>query len=327
MRKSVARSTIQGLLTALILLFTCHGTVLATEARVGAYVTGLRDLNMRDKTFDADIWLWAITPSGVTSPLKTMEYTNSKQVRTSYESSQTIDGKAWHQIKASGTFYQHWDLSRFPFDRQVLLIRVEESLSDETALTYVVDTPNSSISKQLVVDGWAITDFKIRGASFTYNSTYGDPRLDPGASSHYPGLIMEITMARKEMMSFVLLAMPVYVAVMVSFLTFFMSLENSSLNSPRYSMIAGSLFLIIINLRAASDQIGASSGVGLIQAIHLLAMVSVLLITTVVIRGQIRMEKGVAVDVIAADCRKIAITLACLFILINVGMIAMAAFG
>jgi hypothetical protein len=301
--------------------------VLAPEAHIGAYVTGLRDLNMQDKSFDADIWFWATTPPDVASPLKTMEFTSAKEVKLNYEASQPADDKLWHQVKVSGKFYQNWDLRRYPFDKQVLIISVEEALSDEESLTYAIDRQNSSVSDSLSVEGWTLTGFQIRGAPVRHHSTFGDPRLEPGASSQYAGLTVEITLARQEVMSFFLLTIPAYVAVMVSFLTFFMRMSNTSLNSPRYSMLAGSLFLLIINLRSASDQIGPTSGVGLIQAIHLLAMVCVLLITAAGIRWQGRLDNGVAAEIVNRDRQRIAALLVGLFVLSNAGMIGVAAAG
>jgi hypothetical protein len=308
----------------ILLVLLWPGIALAAEARIGAYVTGLRDINIRENSFNADIWLWAISPPEAGSPLKTMEFTNAKQVKLAFESAQPVDGKVWHQVKVSGSFHQRWDLHQYPFDKQQLRINIEEALADEDALTYAVDSENSSINQLMKVAGWAVVDFKISGGPVSHQSTFGDPRLKPGANSKYAGLTLEITLARQEVISFLLLTMPVYVAVLVSFLTSAIRLQNASMNSPRYSLLAGSLFLIIINLRAANDQIDATGGIGLIPGIHMLAMVCVLLITCAAIWGQRRLERGVATVVIDSDNFRTTVLLGTLFALSNAAMIAAA---
>lgn len=291
---------------------------------IGAYVTGLRDVNTRTRTFDADIWFWALTPKGAPDPIQTMEFTNAKVLKLTYPFKQTVGNQTWYQDKVSGTFFEAWDLRNYPFDKHVLTINVEEALLDTTGLTYRVDSQNSSLNSAIHLDGWKTTGFTMRARPVTHATTFGDPSLPPGSSSTYAGLALDVGVVRSDSMAFIQLIMPVYVAILSALLITMLSFTNDKLTSPRYSMLAGALFLIVINLRAVNDQIGSVDGLAFIQTIHVGALVTILLVTLFSALSQKHLERGVSEEQVARSNIITTASVAGAFVVFNLVVILTA---
>jgi hypothetical protein len=83
-------------------------------------------------------------------------------------------------------------------------------------------------------------------------------------------------------------------------------------------MLAGSLFLIVINLRAVNEQIGVADGIGFIQEIHIASMLVILTVTLLSVWAQKRIEQGVAIQAITRTNLSVATVVGILFLLINV---------
>lgn len=295
------------------------------EVKIGAYISNLGDFKPAAGTFDAGIWWWALTSKEGASPLKEMELVNGKSTRWAYESVQPANGVQWYQGKLTGTFRQTWDLRNFPFDRHVLTIRVEEAQQDSTQLKYIADTNNSSINEAISIPGWKVTSFAIHGGDSTYNSTFGDPNLSPGASSNYSGATLEIGVQRTEFSSFIQLTAPVYVAFFVTILSFFLNIDISSMSSPRFSLLAGSLFMLVINLRAVNDQTGVANGLGLVHSIHICAQVCALIAILFSVKSRGWLDKGMPATKVTAINRMCAMTMVAAFGVANLVLLYGAA--
>ncbi len=260
---------------------------------VGAYLTSIHDFNFTGQTFGADIWLWTHTSSeGERKPLETMEFTNARSTTPSLDSYAVKNGIRWGQRKVCGTYTQHWDLRNFPFDRHKLEIHIEEGIDDTTALTYEVDTRNSSYRKDIQLDDWKITDFRIVNDPVTHSSTFGDPALAPGSSSQYAGITLNIDVERKEVMSYIKLTAVAYIAFLLMLVSFFLHLDGGfRFLDSRIALLAGALFATVINMSAASSALGSRDRITLVDKVHIVTLCHILLgaLLTVVARYLLKM--------------------------------------
>ena len=79
-----------------------------------------------------------------------------------------------------------WDISKFPFDEQQLLIQLEDAKYDASQVIYIADSANSKVDCSFNSKEWTIKSFKIKADKRTYKTTYGNPELS--GSSSYPQL-------------------------------------------------------------------------------------------------------------------------------------------
>jgi hypothetical protein len=266
----------------------------AESCLVGAYLTSIHDLNFPGRAFGADIWLWTHTSSeSERNPLKTMEFTNAKSTSASLDSYMVKDAIHWGQRKVCGTYTQHWDLRNFPFDRHKLEIHIEEGIYDTTALTYEVDTQNSSYRKDIQLGAWKITDFRIINDPVTHSSTFGDPASKPGSSSQYAGVTLLITVERKEVMSYIKLTAVAYIAFLLMLVSFFLHLDGGfRFLDSRIALLAGALFATVINMSAASSALGSWDKITLVDKVHIVTLCHILLGALLTVLARVLLKRG-----------------------------------
>lgn len=286
----ICRIVSPGLLTSLIIIASsvllsyappalAEPTESPKTCLVGVYIGSLHDFNLAEKSFDVDFWAWSVCPSEDMQPLKTMSIVNTKEVTTSYDAAlkkKNIYGLFssqeyvyWSTRKVSATINYNWNIYNYPFDRHVLEISLEESVEDATQFVYTVDESRSSIRNNMYLEGWRITDFKIKQTKIPYQTTFGDPELPTDAGSEYSRMTIAISISRDKIISFFKLTAGVYAAFAISLLSLFYDSGQTSLMSARSSILVGSLFAALVNMRVIDAVLGRTEGLTLVDKIHI----------------------------------------------------------
>ncbi|HEY9627154.1 MAG TPA: hypothetical protein V6C84_07620 [Coleofasciculaceae cyanobacterium] len=251
--------------------------------RIGSYITSLHDLNPADRSFGAEFWLWSVCPSKELQPLKRMEVVNATSTEISNESELERQDKIgafrqqgevyWFQQKVKATLRHDWDIQNYPFDRHVLEIPIEETVYDTTNFVYTPDTANSTYKQDMHLDGWQITNFQVKQSGTTYKSTFGDPELSSGEST-YTRLALVVSVQRQSVFSFLKVASGVYAAFLICLLSFFLKITEVT---SRISMLSGSLFAALVNMRGVEAVLGRTEQVTLLDKIHILTLAYVVI--------------------------------------------------
>lgn len=172
-----------------------------------------------------------------------------------------------------------WDVSCFPFDKQLLKIEIEDSEYDTSQLTYIADKINSRIDTSFNSNEWHIEKFEIYGDVRTYQTTYGNPALS--GKSSYPRIVAEIIIQRNN--SWIMLAKMLtgaYVAFFISCLVFFVSSENQD---SRFGLCVGALFAAIGNKYIVESIVPTSTTNSLMDNVHNLTFTFILLIVVIIV--------------------------------------------
>ena len=233
-------------------------------------VISLHDLNMTTASFGADLWVWSTCPSRELRPLEVMDFPTAVRVDTRLESTLERNGVWWWYLKVSGVFRQHWDVRRYPFDRHVLRIPMENTNAPASEFSYRADRRGSRLGRDISVDGWQVSNFDIRAQTYIYDTTFGDPAFAGKEQSDYSRLEMSISIARTKRWSFVTLVAGVYIAFALSCLTFLLGPYNGR---RRTNLIAGTLFAVVVNQRVADSVIGRTEHITFLDQIHLVGMI------------------------------------------------------
>jgi hypothetical protein len=242
--------------------------------RIGAYLVSLNKLDPARGTFDADLWLWSVGRSPARDPLQSMEFVNADRVTSGLESSTQRGELFWRQRKISGTFRHNWDLRNFPFDRQMLTIAIEEGVSDANTLVYEPDKTNTGYRPQYELRGWRVTSIALSSGVIHYATTFGDPAAARG--SDYAEMQLAVTLTRTGLAAFLNLSAPLYAAFLLTSVSF---LLGSSVVTARMSLLAASLFAVVINIRTTSDMLGGAHGPTLIDKFNILGLAAIVAAT------------------------------------------------
>lgn len=242
-----------------------------TVCSVGVFLSGLHDIDTRAGRFGADFWAWSVC-TGNRNALQTAEWLNAAEQVQSLEYADPTPFGLWSQRKVAGVYRQTFDVRNYPFDRHTLRVMVEDTKDDATTLQYIGDDRRSSMARALEVEGWRVTRFAVEGREEVYFTAFGDPTLPDDAKTIYPHLEILIDIQRSDLWTFWKLVAPLYIAALLTLLTFLMHDDEGKYLSPRLGLLAGTLFAIVLNMRSVEDVVGETSGLGLMDKIHLLAL-------------------------------------------------------
>lgn len=109
-------------------------------------------------------------------------------------------------------------------------------------------------------------------------------------------------------------------------LAFFLDSRQTSLMSARMSMIVGSLFAVIVNLRATEGVLGRAEGLTLVDRIHMLALLVVFLSGVCAILSRWLVERSADLSPVWFD-RRAAVVLGAVFIASNTWLVLAAQTG
>jgi hypothetical protein len=106
---------------------------------------------------------------------------------------------------------------------------------------------------------------------------------------------LKIELQRKDLNGFLKLSAGAFAAAGLAFVSYFLHLDSSATLGPRFSLLAGSMFAVVISLRSASNDLGSVAYLTLLDCIHL-AVISYILIaagTDIYILYQIQKHNNV----------------------------------
>ncbi len=251
------------------------------KCNTGIFITSLYDLKPALNTFRANFWLWSTCPSENNLPMKNIEVIKAQKVFSNLQFHEKKDGLYWSQRQFQAVIHHKWNFSNFPFERQVLKIELEDGVNDATSLVYVPDIKNSTYNPKIKLDGLKITDFKLHERKISYPTTFGDPSLSK-PNSNYSRLVASITVARSGLSGFFFkLHAATYIAFALTLVSFFLHPTQASIFSARMSLLVGSLFAVVVNLRAAGAILGHTNSLTLVDKIHITTMVYIFSAVTI----------------------------------------------
>ncbi len=291
---------------------------------VGLDVLSVHNLNLANGTFDATFWMWSVCPNGTESVLKQADFVNANAATMVKYSSVVVDGLVWESAEVYGTFRHRWNLTHFPFDRQVLVIDMEDSERDASALVYQADASGSAHEPDLMPGGWHVTDFQVDATDHPYDTTYGNPR-DPTGTSVYSRWTASLTVKRTDLSSFFKLTFVVYIAFLISLISYFLSLRSSNLLIARLTITTAALFAVAVNLNTVTGALGSADSLTMVDQIHIAALVAILVDGVAALVTQIMENRDHPAERIIRFNYRVMIVVVVIFIAANIWFIGRAA--
>ena len=305
---------------------SADGSNAPATCRVGLALESVHNINLNNDTTDADFWIWSVCADDRFKPLSTMQFVNANSVRMSMEGEAVVDGLYWTYARVSGTFRHFWDLERFPFDRQVFQIVMEDTDNVASIFAYEADTSNPIPEEDPQMEDWRIMGADLTTGTRTYQSTFGDPS-DREGSTDYSQLILTTTFERDDLMSFFKLTFVVYIAFLISLLSYFLNLRNPMMLTARMSIISGTLFSVAVNMRTATSALSTEEGMTLIDKIHIAALIAILIDAVTALVTQRLIENEYPVAKVTRFNQSVMIAVVLGFVAANAVLISLAAGG
>jgi hypothetical protein len=264
--------------------------------RIGVNVEDLYDLDMARDTFGAILWIWSLCPTADLAPLGTIAFpTASSSLNLSpIEVVNPASGGYYASRRVQGTFRYNWDMARYPFDRQRVVIPIDETQYGADRLLFEPDARESFVTPDLRdrLDEWTVSELKLEAAVSEEPSTYGLPDAD---GARYARLEAAVTLQRAHLVTFLKLTSGVFAGVFIAFLSFFYDPSDRSGFGGKLGLLVGVLFAVLLNLRNADASIGDTGHLTLVTRIHLVTLVFIVVLALVALRDRRRVERGLPV--------------------------------
>ncbi len=263
--------------TAILLFFCLVAVAQKDTCKVGIYVNHIYDINLDEKSYTIDFWMWMNYKNDSLNFENKQDITNSKSIEFNHYTKEKKNNINWVAQKCKAQIMQQWNVSNFPFDKQKLHLIIEDAEKDSSQIIYQADTLNSKPDPTFINAEWSIESFTMQQHINTYATTYGNPALS--GSSAYPGIMAEIIIKRNHSWLLLLkLLTGAYVAFLISSLVFFLSSENQD---SRFGLCVGGLFAAIGNKYITESVVPASNTTTLMDNVHNLTFGFILLIVVI----------------------------------------------
>ncbi len=248
------------------------------QVTVGVHIASIEDLDFFKGTFKTTFWVWWVYDEEAYAPHEQVEIINAADFKLETVVRRSLpDGSRHLAAKFVATIWQDWDLQHFPFDRQTLRIVIESVGLRAHQLQFYPDQEDSTIGRDLELDGWRILGVNLIPENYQYLSTFGIPSAKPAV---YPRITAQIPIERDSITLF----FSVYVGYLIAFLiTSLLYLVDVLPLQPRINMLMGSIFAAIGNKYVIDTNYPPPSTFSLAEKIGLstFALIAIAFVVTV----------------------------------------------
>jgi len=251
--------------------------------KIGAYIISIHDINFHNKEYTARFWLWLLYDNLEFDFPTQIDIPNAKQIDKPEVIMDMVDGKMWQLMKMKCLMKHNWRVGDFPFDKQHLVVHIENSIYDKSSLVFVPDEMGSTFDRELTLDGWRINNFKVNSNIHEYTTVFGDPSSDM-LHSEYASFNIAMDIEREAWGLFMKIFIGMYIAFMISILSF--STRPSELE-PRFGLPVGGLFAAVGNKYIIDSLLPESSTFTLVDSLHattFMAIFATLLVSAIALK-------------------------------------------
>ena len=245
--------------------------------KAGAYIISVHDINFHDKEYTIRFWLWFLYKNPEFDFKNQLDIPNAKEIDEPETLSDTVSGKTWVQMKMKCTMKENWVVHNFPFDKQHLHVRVENTVFDKNKLIFFPDKRHSMFDDIEGLDGWVIKDFAVSSDTTRYGTGFGDPRKGHDSQT-FSTFKIDMNIEREAWGLFMKIFIGMYIAfliALISFATHPWELE------PRFGLPVGGLFAAVGNKYIIDSLLPESPEFSLVDTLHSITFFGILSVLAV----------------------------------------------
>jgi hypothetical protein len=241
---------------------------------IGAYIISVHDINFQQKEYTIRFWLWLLHQNPKFDFAKQIDIPNAKSIDTPEILTDTINGTIWQLMKMKCVMKQNWKVQDFPFDHQTLSVNIENSIYDLNRLVFKADEIGSTCEREMTIDGWKITDFRVTTQPHEYTTVFGDPTSEM-LHSDYHSFVITMDIERNAWGLFFKIFVGMYIAFFIAMLSFAPRVYELE---PRFGLPVGGLFAAVGNKYIIDSILPESSAFTLVDTLHTITFSGIFII-------------------------------------------------
>ena len=244
---------------------------------IGYYIDDIYDINYVKGTYRITLFAWVTSTTikyNFNEFLDIHHAIDKKFDLIILDSSNTINGRKlyWSEARFNLEILQKFDIRKFPFDKQNIILGLEFTYNDPKLLKINLSKKSSIVPNSIP------SDWKILSSNFTlepvhYNTNFGDQSVE---SFDFNVLNINYSFGRESVTLFVKLFTALFISFLIACTSIF--LPNIQQDS-KISMIIGGLFGSITNKYITDSLLPINNTWNLSDKIHILTIVYLLLLS------------------------------------------------
>lgn len=243
------------------------------KVSTGIYVDRIEELSMRELSWTVDFYIWFNWNDTLLRAADNFQvvdgWIQSKEKKDEY-----IKGNAHYVLyRIVARITSVFDEMRFPCDDHLLTICIEQPSYVRQKLVFTADSANSAISSRVKIPGYRIYRKGTVEKPHSYKTSRGDPRL-AGSKATFSQFRLGIWIRRDGWGFFLKMFLPLYVAVAVAILAFFIKPTDVD---PRFGLGVGALFAAVANSYINSSMLPNTGVMSLADIISIIGTITILL--------------------------------------------------
>lgn len=242
--------------------------------KIGSYIISIHDINFQNKEYTLRFWLWTLFENVGFDFGTQIDIPNAKSIDEPQIIVDVIDGTTWQLMKMKCTMKQNWKVDNYPFDKQHLVVRIENNIYDNSRLVFVADDLGSTYDRELTLDGWRITNFEVTTKNSEYTTVFGDPTSE-FLHSEYSAFNIVLDIERDGWGLFWKLFSGMYIAFLISMVSFGLKPEELE---PRFGLPVGGLFAAVGNKYIIDSILPESNTFTLVDSLHSITFITIFII-------------------------------------------------
>jgi hypothetical protein len=252
-------------------------------------VKQIHGISLKDSQAVVDFHLWFRWTDDNLKPLESFDLINGRieSKQNVYEA--TIKGMHYASCRVLATLHKLWDVSRYPLDKHVLTIEIEDNDLEADKLVYLADTENSGLSTNAEVAGWTLKAGKAIVVTNTDRTNYGDISLPTGHESNWSRFVYSLELSRPGVGIFIKLFTGLFIATAIALQALRIP---PGLIDARLGLSVGAVFASVASEYLVAAGLPESNGLTIADKLHILsfafiflALVESVVVYKVVVRG------------------------------------------
>ncbi|MBC7537056.1 MAG: hypothetical protein H7258_15305 [Ferruginibacter sp.] len=239
-------------------------------------MTSIHDIDFKEKEYTITFWLWLKYRNREFDFVQNLEIPNAKTVSKSFSTIDSTDGKMYLLMKLQCVMKDSWKTENFPFDRQHLMLSIENSQFDSKSLIFKSDTLGKHFDPRFTLRGWNIDSFDISIRNKEYETAFGDESLEK-PHTEYSAYRVSIGITRDAMSLFWKMFLGMYVSFLIAYVCFYIHADNID---SRFGLSVGSLFAVIGNKYIIDSALPESTTFTLVDSLHGITLVFIFAVIT-----------------------------------------------
>lgn len=232
---------------------------------VGVYVNNIPSVNLKEKKFQVDFYIWFRWSGDDIDPLESFSIVNGHIDSKDALVKKKIGNINYGSYRVEATIYRNFDLSRYPLDNQTLKIQVEDTKSRGAELIYRPDKTNAGISQKINIPGWRMGKFDSYESVTKYPSNHGDISLPNNAESTVPRYTFAVDILRGGYGNFIKLFSMLFLAAALSFCAFRIRSDHID---ARFALVVSGVFLAALTQSTLATNLPESDSFGMADQLY-----------------------------------------------------------